>query len=64
METENQFRLNRKSALLTYPNVTERLDFSEFVTTMGDIAPIKRMVVGREQHPTTGQDHYHAYVEW
>lgn len=64
METENKFRLNRKSALLTYPNVTEHLDFSEFHSQMESIARIKRMVVGREQHPLTGQDHYHVFVQW
>lgn len=31
---------------------------------MEEIAPIKRIAIGREKHPTTGTDHYHVYVEW
>lgn len=54
METEKVFRLNRKSALLTYPNVTERLDFDQFPEVLEQIAKLRRLVVGREQHPSTG----------
>lgn len=64
METEKIFRLNRKSALLTYANVTERLDFPLFKESLEKISPIKRIVVGRELHPLTRQDHYHVYIEW
>lgn len=47
----SKFRLNRKSALLTYPNVDIDLTFEDFKTILGEIAPIKRIVVGRETHP-------------
>lgn len=65
MDTEPKvFRLNRKSALLTYPNVTQKLDFTDFKDVLQSIAPIKRIVVGREVHALTGEDHFHAYCEW
>lgn len=67
METEEktkEFRFNRKSALLTYPNVTQNIDFTAFKDAMERIDKIKRLVVGREKHPTSGEYHFHAFVEW
>lgn len=51
MSTEKVFRLNRKSALLTYAAAIEDPPFSRFFDRMADISPIKRFVVGREIHP-------------
>ena len=65
MEPEsNNFRLNRKSALLTYPNVSLDIPFERFEEVLSSISPIKRIVTGKEIHPTTGIPHYHVYVEW
>lgn len=50
----NKFRLNRKSALLTYPNVTENIDFEEIYDTLAKISDIKRCVIGRERHAIGG----------
>lgn len=60
----NKFRLNRKSALLTYPNVTENIDFEEIYDTLAKISDIKRCVIGRERHAIGGQLHFHVFIEW
>lgn len=60
----NNFRLNRKSALLTYANCTINVDFQEFHRVLALISPIKRIVIGREFHSLSGERHYHCYVEW
>jgi len=61
----DKFRFNRKSALLTYPNVTDpELDFGHFHEKLAAIAPLKSLVVGRELHPLSGERHFHAFAEW
>lgn len=60
----SKFRFNRKSALLTYPNVTEDLSFSDFFEQLASINPVKNCVIGRELHPISGERHFHAFVEW
>lgn len=64
MQTEKVFRLNRKSALLTYARVTQSICFQEFFDVLAAIGPLKRFVVGRELHPLSGETHFHVYAEW
>lgn len=59
-----EFRLNRKSALLTYPNVKQTIPYEDFQETLAKICAIKYIIVGQERHPLTNELHYHVYVEF